>query len=86
MLAELAAACTMLMYETQVRKRFVAIWKQSICEEKCIRLCFLYSQIGEFIDKDLRQGIKKSIDSRKNNITAKDDWDTVQMTVSAHLL
>ncbi|XP_051750316.1 leukocyte surface antigen CD53 [Ctenopharyngodon idella] len=53
MLAELAAACTMLMYETQ---------------------------IGEFIDKDLRQGIKKSIDSRKNNITAKDDWDTVQMT------
>ncbi|XP_048043181.1 leukocyte surface antigen CD53 isoform X1 [Megalobrama amblycephala] len=52
MLAELAVACALLMYETQ---------------------------IGEFINKDLKSGLESSINHRKNN-TNEDDWDTVQKT------
>ncbi|KAG1958697.1 leukocyte surface antigen CD53 [Pimephales promelas] len=53
MLAELATACVLLMYEKQVI---------------------------EFIDKDLKIGLQKSIEKRKNGTVVNDDWDTVQTT------
>ncbi|KAK2911272.1 hypothetical protein Q8A67_003405 [Cirrhinus molitorella] len=54
MLAELAAACMLLMYESDIEK---------------------------FIDKDLDDGLKKSIKNRQShNYTIEDDWDKVQTT------
>ncbi|XP_052411596.1 leukocyte surface antigen CD53 [Carassius gibelio] len=53
MLAELAAACLLLLYE---------------------------NQIGAFIEKDLKDGLEKSKDSRNNTIV-EDDWDQVQKTL-----
>ncbi|XP_026067549.1 leukocyte surface antigen CD53 [Carassius auratus] len=53
MLAELAAACLLLLYE---------------------------NQIGAFIEKDLKDGLEKSKDSRSNK-TVEDDWDQVQKTL-----
>lgn len=67
------------------KKRFVAIWKQSICEKKMYQILLFYLQIEKFIGEDLKNGLKKSIEDRKN-VTDTDDWDTVQLTVSARLL
>lgn len=46
--------------------------------------CAFYSQIDDFIDKDLKEGLEKSKESRHNG-TVEDDWDKVQIAVSAHL-
>ncbi|XP_059406842.1 leukocyte surface antigen CD53-like [Carassius carassius] len=45
----------------------------------CLLLLF-ENQIGAFIEKDLKQGLEKSKESRGNR-TAEDDWDKVQKTL-----
>lgn len=57
------------------------MWRKDVSD--CAFFCL---QISKFIDQDLEAGLKTSIENRQKNITTKDDWDTVQMTVSAHLI
>lgn len=42
-----------------------------------------YSQIEKFIDDDLKKGLDKSNESRRNGKIDDDDWDKVQVTVRA---
>ncbi|XP_016370014.1 leukocyte surface antigen CD53-like [Sinocyclocheilus rhinocerous] len=58
---------------------FILLFILMLAELTGACLLLMYeTQIEEFIDKDLKNGLKKSNESRRNG-TVEDDWDKVQM-------